>query len=74
LHELGGLPLERRMELAVIYWDTVADQFPDWERVRRGELPAAAVRDKFLHSSALVLHALARIGNTLITASPDPST
>jgi hypothetical protein len=31
LRELGDLPLERRMELAAIYWDTVADRFPDSE-------------------------------------------
>jgi DNA sulfur modification protein DndB len=70
--EHGQLPLEERKELAIAWWAAAAAQFPDWEKAARGELPAFVVREECIHSSALVLHALGRIGGTLITPSADP--
>jgi DNA sulfur modification protein DndB len=66
------LSLEARKELAVACWAAVAAHFPDWEKVARGELPAFVMREDRIHSSALVLHALGRIGGTLITPAANP--
>lgn len=64
-----GLPIERRADAVVEYWDVVAQQFPEWGQVYEGLLPAGQVRRDYLHSHALVLHALGRVGNALM--SPD---
>jgi DNA sulfur modification protein DndB len=37
-------------------------------------MPGVVVREEYIHSSAVVLHALGRIGGTLIASSPDPAT
>jgi DNA sulfur modification protein DndB len=70
--EHGQQSLEERKELAIAWWVAVVAQFPDWEKVARGEMSAVAVREERIHTSALVLHALGRIGSTLIQSSPDP--
>ena len=61
------IPAEQRADLAAGYWNEVASQFPDWEKVRRREIPAAEIRREFIHSHGIVLHALGRAGNILIT-------
>jgi DNA sulfur modification protein DndB len=58
--------LERRVDVAAGYWQVVADQFPEWAQVYGRELSAGEVRRDFVHSHGIVLHALGRIGNTLI--------
>lgn len=60
------LPIERRADVVAAYWDTVAQQLPEWGQVYEGVLVAATVRKDYLHSHALVLHALGRVGNTLV--------
>lgn len=61
---------DRGADLAARYWNAVALQFPDWERVRRREIPAAEIRRDFIHSHGIVLQALGRAGNMLITKNP----
>jgi DNA sulfur modification protein DndB len=65
--------LERRIDLAAGYWQTVADQFPEWGQVYRRELSAGEVRRDFVHSHGIVLHALGRIGNTLTSGRATPA-
>lgn len=62
------LPIERRADAVAEYWDAVAQQFPEWGQVYEGVLPAAQVRRDYLHSHALVLHALGRVGSALMRA------
>ncbi len=57
---------EERAELAARYWNEVAQQFPDWEKVRRRDIQAAEVRRDFIHSHGIVLQALGRAGNVLL--------
>ncbi|MBB5987866.1 DNA sulfur modification protein DndB [Sphingobium lignivorans] len=62
---------EERAAAAARFWGKVASQFPQWEEVRRGELTAGAVRDGFIHSHGVVLHALGRVGNALLKRKPE---
>lgn len=57
-------------ERALNYWETVASQFDEWERVRLGELSAGEVRMDFIHTHGVVLQALGRLGNALIRKYP----
>lgn len=57
---------EERSALAASYWNEVALQFPDWERVRRREIQAAEIRREFIHSHGMVLQAIGRAGNVLL--------
>lgn len=60
------LPIERRADAVAEYWDVVAQQFPEWGEVYDGVLSAGQVRRDYLHSHALVLHALGRVGSALM--------
>jgi len=64
--------LERRVDLAAAFWEAVADQFPDWAEVRDRQLSAGEIRRDFIHSHGIVLHALGKIGCTMLSASTKP--
>ena len=53
--------------LAADYWEEVATHFPDWQLVRDGKMAASDVRRDFIHSHGVVLQAIGRLGNTLLT-------
>jgi DNA sulfur modification protein DndB len=57
---------EKRAQLAASYWEEVAKYMKEWELVRKGRLLASDVREDFIHSHGVVLHALGRVGNTLL--------
>lgn len=66
---LSGLPYEtpeERADVALKYWTAVTQQFTDWQRVKDGNLSAGEVRQDFIHSHGVVLHALGRVGNALL--------
>ncbi|MEV0155997.1 DNA sulfur modification protein DndB [Micromonospora sp. NPDC050686] len=63
--------LERRVDLASTYWQLVASQFPEWHQVRNRSVSAGEIRRDFIHSHGIVLHALGKIGNSLVLASHD---
>jgi DNA sulfur modification protein DndB len=57
---------ERQVDLAARYWELVADQFPEWEQVFNREITAGEVRRDFIHTHGIVLHALGKVGNSLL--------
>ncbi|WP_334162673.1 DNA sulfur modification protein DndB [Phenylobacterium sp.] len=66
---LGGSleeDFDHALELATAFWTEVARRLPEWEQVRRGRLAASEVRQDLIHSHGVVLHALGRVGATLI--------
>lgn len=70
---IGDLPLECRVDVAAAYWEAVALQFGEWGQVHDGVLTAGEVRKDFIHSHGIVLHALGRVGNTLLGSRPTPA-
>ena len=70
---IAGLPETNPQEIAELalgFWEAVAGNMDEWERVRRGELTAGEVRADFIHSHGVVLQALARTGRSLIQRYP----
>lgn len=68
---LHGLEVkkERAQELAEQYWAAVDEAIPEWDLVRQRELLASEVRKDYIHSHGIALHAIGRIGNTLLRGS-----
>lgn len=58
-------------ELALRFWEEVANHMTEWENVRLGRITAGEVRADYIHTHGVVLQALARAGNALIRKHPD---
>lgn len=71
---LQGLELEKEQAAAIAsaYWEVVDAQIPDWRLVRQRTLSAPDIRQDYIHSHGIALHALGRLGNTLIKESSSP--
>jgi DNA sulfur modification protein DndB len=72
LEGTDNLPVERRGDAAAEYWYVVAQQFPEWGMVYDGVLTSGEVRREFIHSHAIVLHALGNVGSALLGPDLDP--
>ncbi|WP_189326211.1 DNA sulfur modification protein DndB [Streptomyces flaveus] len=72
---LQGLEIDRgeATDLAQSYWETIDKTLPEWAMVRNRTLSAAEMRRDFIHSHGIALHALGRIGNSLLKESTAPS-
>lgn len=70
---LEGTDLDAAEEerLVVDFWSAVYGEFDDWHAVSDGRMTARAFRDSYLHSQAVVLDAVGRVGNGLIDAPGD---
>jgi DNA sulfur modification protein DndB len=62
---------EKRLNLAIQFWNVVDAQFPEWHLVRTDEMLPSQVRAKFLHSHGLALLAIGKTGNTLLQVHPE---
>ncbi|MFE3109069.1 DNA sulfur modification protein DndB [Kitasatospora indigofera] len=73
---LQGLELKKDQpqEIAEAYWAAIDAVIPEWTLVRRRELTAPEVRRDYLHSHGIALHALGRVGNSLLRKSLAPRT
>ena len=60
------MSFEDRLNEAVQFWKAVAQQIPDWDRAKRGEVSPADLRRDSVHAHALALAALARVGKELV--------
>ena len=58
-------PIEKA-SLAVDFWEEVARNITEWGKVQAGEIKSSDVRMDYLHTYGVVLHSLARAGNSLI--------
>jgi DNA sulfur modification protein DndB len=66
LSDCEDMSIEKRVALAVSFWSEVGGQFPEWELVRKGNLGAGEIREDFIHSHGVILHALGRAGSALM--------
>ncbi|MFE6530131.1 DNA sulfur modification protein DndB [Streptomyces rochei] len=73
---LQGLEVKKdaAQQLAAEYWEAVDEVIPEWGMVRNRKLSAPEVRKDYIHSHGIALHALGRIGNTLLRQSNSPKT
>ncbi len=56
--------------LAKEYWDTVAENVADWIRARTKQVSTAELRQEYVHSHGVVLHALGIAGAALLSQNP----
>ena len=61
---------EEDARFALEFWEAVAAQMDEWNRVREGQLTAGEVRKDFIHTNGVVLQALARTGRGLVIRYP----
>ena len=66
LSDLTYETIEETSSAANEYWHEVAKHIPEWSAVRDREMSSAEVRRDFLHSHGIALHALGRLGNSLL--------
>lgn len=68
---LQGLDLKQDevTELAQSFWEAVDTALPEWAMVREKQLSAQEMRRDFIHSHGIALHALGRVGNSLLRES-----
>ncbi|WP_446655373.1 DNA sulfur modification protein DndB [Blastomonas sp.] len=69
LHGQPGETDELRA-LAIAFWEALAAHFPDWRLAAERRIAAREIRETYLHSHGVVLHALGRTGQALIKAHP----
>jgi DNA sulfur modification protein DndB len=71
VHDFATGNLEEDANLARNYWEAVAEQFPRWNQVREGKIPASESRDGYIHSHGIALQALGKAGNALLRQHPE---
>jgi len=71
LDEIAVGNLERDALTAREYWESVARQFPTWLQVKDGKMAASEIREGFIHSHGIAVHALGRAGNALLKQHPN---
>lgn len=64
--------IDQPADAAREYWETVAGLIPEWGLVREGKLSAGDSRAEFIHSHGIALHALGKVGSTVLQESDDP--
>jgi len=55
-----------RASLAEEFWGEVGKNLPEWRLVKDREITAGDVRQDFIHTHGVALHALGKVGNDLI--------
>jgi DNA sulfur modification protein DndB len=65
---LNGLEIadqQKATDLAIDYWDEIAKHIPEWQLVRDGRVSSGEIRQDFIHSHGIALHAFGNVGNHL---------
>jgi DNA sulfur modification protein DndB len=66
---LEGLELpdqKAATDLAITFWEEVAKYLPEWQLVREGKVSSGEIRQDFIHSHGIALHAFGHVGNYLL--------
>ncbi len=54
------------VSIAQQYWREVYNNLKEWQHVREGTVPASEIRQNYLNSLGIILHALGNVGNYLL--------
>ncbi|MEH0198719.1 DNA sulfur modification protein DndB [Caulobacter sp. CCNWLY153] len=57
---------DARDQTVIAFWQEVYNQMVEWQVVRSGGMTAGTFREQYLHGHAVVLHAIGRVGNSLL--------
>jgi DNA sulfur modification protein DndB len=66
LHNLDLEEPEARAKLSAAFWDGVAAHMSEWRLVQESRMTSGEVREGFIHSHGVVLHALGVVGNAIL--------
>jgi DNA sulfur modification protein DndB len=61
---------EEEKKLAGAYWNAVAEQMSDWQKALRRTVATAELRQNYIHSHGIALHALGVAGAELLAKHP----
>lgn len=70
LNKIETEEVEERASLAIEFWDEVDRHIPEWGLVKNRKISAGEVRQDFIHSHGVALHALGKVGNELLRKQP----
>lgn len=59
------------MSSAVAYWSEVCDNLPDWTEAMNKRVSPADLRQNYIHSHGVAIHALGLVGAVLLQTYPD---
>ena len=71
---LNGMEIEsvdERSSIAMEYWDEIDKYILEWRLVRERKITAGEVRQDFIHSHGVALHAMGKLGNVLLRQQPE---
>jgi DNA sulfur modification protein DndB len=60
------LTVEEQVLIGCAFWDGIATGFPDWKMVHTKRSSSAEIRETYIYSHALALHAIGLAGNALL--------
>lgn len=63
--------LEEQVRIASHYWNEVCKHIPHWEQVFQRKVSAGEMRQEYVHSQAITLSALGRLGAVLLSVYPN---
>jgi DNA sulfur modification protein DndB len=58
-------------ELTIEYWTEVAKNIPEWQLIIDRKISSSELRRDYIHAHGIALHALGRLGNSLVLAFPN---
>ena len=70
LNDVEETDPRKTAELALKFWETIAEHLTEWQLVRQGEMTAGELREDYIHTHGVVLQALARAGQVLMKRYP----
>ena len=70
LTDIQPKSLEAAADIAINFWEAVGKAIPEWGLVQTNKITAGEVREDFIHTHGVVLHAIAIVGNILLRDFP----
>lgn len=62
---------DQKRDMAIEFFEAVADVLPEWRKVKVGDLKPYELRQEYIHTHAVMLWAIGAMGHTLISVHPD---
>ncbi|WP_028884885.1 DNA sulfur modification protein DndB [Teredinibacter turnerae] len=60
---------EESADICTEYWDDLLKYIPEWSDVKEGKLTSGEVRQNYVHSHSILLHAFGTLGRELLSLS-----
>ena len=63
--------IEKQIEISVRFWREVSSNILDWQQVFDKKVSPGEIRREYIHSHAVTLTGIGRVGATLLSVNPD---